>query len=342
MTMPWTHALAMAWVLFSATPLHAEAQTSENRASDDQFLSIMVENDLFASGTDRHYTHGTRVAWLSATEAVPGVVRDAVALVPWIPDGAALRWALSAGQNMYTPEDLTRSDLIIEDRPYAGWLYGSAGMVADGGDTLDTLEITFGMVGPSSQAEPTQKLVHRLIDSQNPEGWDHQLKDEPGLIISYERVWRTLWDLGVTLPLGNALQVELSPRAGGSLGNVYTYAEVGGMIRLGANLDADFGAPRIRPSLPGSILFHPSRDWAFYLFAGMGGRAVAHNVFLDGNTWRDSHSVDRRTFNGDVQGGFAVTVGGVRFSYTQIFRTKEFNGQKAPDRFGAFNVSFRL
>ncbi|OPX34630.1 MAG: hypothetical protein B1H11_10530 [Desulfobacteraceae bacterium 4484_190.1] len=31
--------------------------------------------------------------------------------------------ALSLGQNMYTPKDISQKDLIKGDRPYAGWTY---------------------------------------------------------------------------------------------------------------------------------------------------------------------------------------------------------------------------
>ena len=63
-----------------------------------------------------------------------------------------------------------------------------------------------------------------------------------------------------------------------------TYLEVGATLRIGNDLPNDYGAPRIRPSLPGSNFFLPRDNFGWYLFAGAGGRAVAYNIFLDGNT----------------------------------------------------------
>jgi len=37
-----------------------------------------------------------------------------------------------------------------------------------------------------------------------------------------------------------------------------------------------------------------------YLFAFVDGRAVGRDIFLDGNTFTDSHSVTRKTFVGDL------------------------------------------
>ena len=45
-------------------------------------LSIQIENDLFGSGDDRHYTNGVRLAWLSAENDIPDWVRNAASLHP--------------------------------------------------------------------------------------------------------------------------------------------------------------------------------------------------------------------------------------------------------------------
>ena len=34
-------------------------------------FGIQVENDLFGGNSDRHYTHGLRLSWLSAEGGVP-------------------------------------------------------------------------------------------------------------------------------------------------------------------------------------------------------------------------------------------------------------------------------
>ena len=47
-------------------------------------------------------------------------------------------------------------------------------------------------------------------------------------------------------------------------------------------------------------------------------------------------------FVGDIQGGVAVIIGRVRFAYTHILRTKEFDGQDHADQFGAFSISMRF
>ena len=74
----------------------------------------------------------------------------------------------------------------------------------------------------------------------------------------------------------------------------------------------------------------------------MEGRYVAHSIFLDGNTFRDSHSVDREPLVGDLQAGLVLTWKDVRLSFTNIFRTDEFEGQSSPTEFGSISLSLRL
>lgn len=68
----------------------------------------------------------------------------------------------------------------------------------------------------------------------------------------------------------------------------------------------------------------------------------ARNIFLDGNTFRDSRSVDKEPLVGDLQFGIAVTWRNVRLSYTHVLRTREFKTQGEADDFGAFSLSVRF
>ena len=118
-----------------------------------------------------------------------------------------------------------------------------------------------------------------------------------------------------------------------------TFAGAGTILRIGDGLDVDFGPPLIRPSLSGLAAVERRSGLAWYAFAGLQGRAVAHDITLDGNTLANSHSVDRKIFVGDAQLGVAVIYRGVRLAVTQIFRTKECDGQRQADRFGASSLS---
>ncbi len=327
------HRLIFIFAIFIVSPARA---TEDIREEDDKgIFNVVIENDLFA-GSDSDYTNGIRFAWMSSEENMPLLARQIANILPLAGDGNK-RISIAAGQSMFAPEDLSRRDLVVGDQPYAGWLYGSVGMVSDTGKTLDNVMLTLGVVGPLSLAEPSQKFVHHVVGSPQPNGWDNQLKNEPGIVLTYERKWRSIYEIS---PFG--LSADVTPHAGMNLGNINTDAAVGATFRLGYDLPADYGPPRIRPSLPGSDFFVPTEDLGAYLFTTIGERAVARNIFLDGNTFRDGPSVDKKNFVTSLQVGAAVTYFDTRISYTQVFMTKEYNTQKHPSVFGALTLSQRF
>lgn len=299
-------------------------------------ISLQLENDL-VQNTDRHYTHGTRLAYLTPEGDIPEAVDDFADAMPFFPEEGRKRASFILGQSIFTPSNISLRDPPPTDRPYAGWLYGGVGLVSDTGKRFDNLELDIGIVGPQSYAEDTQKFVHDIIGAKQPQGWHHQLKNEPGIVLNYERYWRSI---AQAYPIG--IGVDLSPYAGGAVGNVLTDAAGGLVLRIGYDLPDDYGPPRIRPSLPGSDFFIPKGDFSWYLFAGVEERAVLRNIFLDGNTFAHSPSVDKETWVGDFQYGVAMIVGRVRIALTEINRTREFEGQQHPDSFGALTVGFRF
>jgi hypothetical protein len=113
-------------------------------------------------------------------------------------------------------------------------------------------------------------------------------------------------------------------------------------MRFGKRLSNDYGPPRVQPGLPGFADFSPVSGFGWYLFAGIEGRAVARNIFLDGNTFRDSRSVDKKHLVGDLQVGFVLEWTDMRLSYTHVLRTREFQTQGSEDNFGSFRLSFKF
>lgn len=361
-----TVAVAIAAVAVAIAPAGAQSDSSTEQkppprasATEDEqrsIYTIQIENDVFNRfGTsDRDYTSGVRLGWLSPaiTEMPPGLV--AMTTVPTFfgepaADSVIRRFALSIGQNIYTPENTWATYPIYNDRPYAAWAYASFALQytykrhdektgRDEPMRLDTLQLDVGVIGPAAQGEFVQNNFHTLIGVAQSYGWANQLHNEPTIGIAFERRWRTGRAVLIEDP---KLEVDFIPRMGASLGNVSTYAGVGGTARIGKNLREDFGPTRARPALPGSEAFIGDGSFGWYLFAGFDGSAVARNIFLDGNTDGNSLRVSHRPFVGELQAGLAVLYRGVRFSYTQVLRTPEFYERDRFTQFGSLNLTFR-
>ena len=316
----------------------------------DGTLSIYFENDLF-TGTDRYYTNGVKLGWSSANlenycdspYAKPFLPLFNV--LPYINERAYQKNLVFAfGQNMYTPDNTEAFAPVSGDRPYAGWLYLGVGVVWKDAEVRNSLVLNMGVVGSWSLAQEAQRFVHDFRGLDHPNGWDNQLHNEFGFLGVYEREWR--WPKHERRV---GLDWEFIPHAGVALGNVQTYVNFGGELRAGVNLPDDFGTAAIGPGattstpVDGSQRATRSRfDVGLYVFARADGRAVAHNIFLDGNTFGSSASVDRKWFVGDLSAGAAVNYKNTKVSYALVYRTKEFYGQKEGQLFGtvSMNIDF--
>ncbi len=311
-------------------------------------FSITSENDKYFAGTDRHYTNGLRLSFLGDTrvDESPFLVKKIAEYVPTLNNETArlqtYKVGLSLGQNIYTPSDIAVATPSPTDRPYAGWLYAALTFQAQSADSrlLRVVEITVGLVGPGALGRQAQNGVHSILGIAHANGWKHQLHNEPGLLLTWERRYRVgKISLGVA-----GLQSDLMVRGGVSLGNIRTSLATGFEMRLGWWLPPDFGADLIRPAA-GSLA--SAHRFSAYFFGNTETRLVAHDIFLDGNTWRDSPSVARRSVVADLNVGLVLRfplagphLKGLQLTYAQNYRTKEFYGQLRRDVFGSLGLSF--
>ncbi|MCC5882210.1 MAG: lipid A deacylase LpxR family protein [Halomonas sp.] len=298
-------------------------------------MTLQVDNDGMVSSDDDHYTSGVELLWTQPVTPQHWSQRIAGG---WFGSVDVLSYHLS--YRMYTPEEVERRDLIEDDRPYAGLILG--GLALYGREPLrgawhreDALQLDIGVVGPMTSADSVQREVHRFTNSQRPRGWSHQLGNEPILNVGYRRHW---WH---NLSLG-WLEMQHGPGLSAALGNLLVQAGGGYGLRLGRGLDNSMGWPSLSIERGGYRQVSTSPGSGWNLFAALQGRYVAHNLLLDGNTVRDSHSVDRRELVGDAVVGVALTWERWEMSLAHIWRSKEFEEQDGGTVHGALSLSYRL
>ena len=307
---------------------------------DTGLFTFQFEND-FVHGTDQYYTNGLKFSWISPDiskddecNTVYRYARSFLQRIRYDESTRSSRISATIGQNIYIPtEDLSLAQLR-NDRPCAGWTYVGTAIHTTDGYTLDTWEIQLGIVGPDAFAEDTQRLIHGTQ-------WHYELKNEPGLTLSGERKWR------VHENLHTPIAYDVITHAGITVGNVTTFINAGGEIRAGCNIPKDFGTATIRRAgytrIPAHAPDRPVNEEehvGWYLFAAIDGRIVARDIFLDGNTFTDSPSVEKELCVADVTAGIAVTMNGITLSVAHVMRTEEFAGQESDHQFGSILLSF--
>jgi len=307
------------------------ADGRQEQGDGDTYVSLTVDNDFFA-GYDQHYTNGFQIAFSPATAALPEFIRS----LPPFRWSAAPHYTFAIGQRIYTPNDTSRAVPDPLDRPYGGWLYALADVRTKTGPAVDSVQASVGVIGPASFARETQNGYHAVIGSHQAQGWDTQLDNKLALLLGYERMWPKL----MTSKLGG-LDLDLTPRAGATLGNVYTYANAGGVVRLGKNLPDDFPVTDISLGPPRDG-YRPSAGTPFgwYAWFGTDARLVGWNAFLE--TPGEGPGIKRKPYGLDLQLGAAVAWGKTRVGFTFVRRSKEFESQPKDDNFGQLSVSFAL
>ena len=286
-------------------------------ADPSSTLTFQWENDATAN-TDRYYTNGVRLGWTSPTDAVPGFLKG-VGHTLW--DEGQQRIAIGIGQSMFTPRDTQAVPPRPGDRPSAGILTLDATLIQDTDTTRSTLALALGVIGPGSGGRQMQDAFHHLIGDRVERGWGSQLPNQPVIEVTSGRIWR--------LPIGHVggLEFDALPSLTAAVGTWRIYAAVGGQVRLGQGLNSDFGAPRMWPGMSGTDAYVPTRPFAWYLFAGGDGQAVAWDETLDGEPFRSTAHVSRIPFVGEFQAGLVVMAWGVRISFTHVLQSREFRGQ---------------
>lgn len=320
--------------------------------ADRWTVNLYFENDLFAE-SDQNYTNGLRLSWISPD--LSDYIKDP-ALPSWLrsinkrltffhPSTESLQRNLvfSVGQTIFTPEDIEATEVIEDDRPYAGWLFARFAYHSKSALQLDSIELSIGMVGPSSLAEKAQDFIHDLRGFDKFQGWDNQLENEPGLQLVYEHKQKFINQT----PQDGSFGIDFIGHAGGALGNISSYLNVGGEMRWGWLIPNDFGSSAVRPGGDNSA---PGSNWdprinapgkiGLHFFVSFDIRLIANSLLLEGNTFEDSHGVNIRHLVGDAAIGVSTVFKGFKISYAQVFRSKEFDHQDGSHAYGSLSLSY--
>lgn len=326
---------------------HAATECGMALRSFPPVVALRVDNDLFAN-QDEGYSSGVQLSLVSPNlkdfvndPCLPPVARWLNQYLDFIqPSGFDQQnMVVKITQGIFTPKDRYRTDLIQNDRPYAGTLLVTFGYNARKGDHLRTTQLLLGAVGPVSLARQSQNLIHELIGVDKFRGWEHQLNNELLINLVHEQSKR----LGADNFGNSGFGWDMIGHWGGALGNYRTHFNSGIELRVGFRLPDDFGSSPVRPAGNNTSPTVGKRNragWSWNAFVAADARAVFRDITLDGNTFSDSHHVYKEPLVGEVAIGLALSYGRAKFAFARYFRSQEFKGQGEAPTYGSFTVSY--
>lgn len=336
-------------ILLTSTLLSLPVQADSTSGSRDgvyHWSQFSFENDAISliNKSDDGYSNGLFYTWGSKNYAD----FEAIAMPQWIRylsensyinQGAAGKYALDYGvsQLMYTPDELEASELVSDDRPYAGTLLWSAKLRQYGNDRANSLGLSLGVIGPASLAEVSQKVIHKAIGATTPEGWDHQIDNEPVFRVEGEHVVRMY-----TRQFSHDLAFDTSSYSEAGLGNLRSDIGTGISLRYGHLLQETYASINPTSSADMSAVRAGNKGKLYWqTFATLYASYVFNDITFDGNTFKDSHSVP--LINEQV----ILTVGaGVLYNnWGMVFSihrgNDQFEGQKTISKYGSMTISYR-
>ncbi|MNK08129.1 hypothetical protein D3C87_260570 [compost metagenome] len=336
--------LRKAFLLFLL--LSSTTSAFADQGSKGESFTAYVENDtrrIGGPGSDEGYSSGLRFSYVYAEDRVPSWVPP---LTDWSPSlGEQFRksttnFGISLAHQIFTPDDTSSTELIVDDRPYAAWLYVGLTASFQTESHSHSLELDIGVIGPAALGEQVQNSFHSAIDTESANGWDHQLDNEPTLQLSYQQRLRFLQVTNNE----NVRIADLIPYFGGAFGNVLIGAHAGAIVRMGYNIPDDYGPTR-PSSIDGDPVFIPRpnrslEQWGAYGFAGIRGNAIVHNIFLDGSIFQPSHSVTKYPFNGETEFGVGVHYEGWSGVWRYVTKSPEFEERSKFNSFASISISY--
>ncbi len=273
----------------------------KDRTKTNNSIELRHDND-FLFFTDRYYSAGTFIGWRKLSR----IKNDSL---------HRTQYRLFISQEIYTPRDITATDIRKFDRPYAGFLGVSGGITSTYQKKMYDYELLAGFSGPWSGASFVQSLFHKSVatDSDIPE-WQGQIKTSfyMNLYFNYVQEWKFQ-------PKPFSVYLAVAPKA--AFGNRDIYFQNDVVFYFGK-----------RNSMMSSSAYHQIGDFEKEFFFGirLGYRYVFHNAMLEGNALGDSSIFLKDPYQNLFLYNFEIHRRGKRNNYklSYNFSTPEAEGTK--------------
>ncbi len=274
--------------------------------NQDRYLRYNFENDYFAAA-DCYYTGGMNLEiiapWISKIPLSRILVHGADSYV---------RYGIGLENEMYTPTDIRKSDILYGNRPYAACLFLKTFVMSV--DTVKkqryTSVLSTGIIGPAAGAMDIQSFVHKVLPHNTvPKGWANQVHND--IILNYEVTYEKQF-----ISIGRLFSLD----AGGMLraGTLSDKAAIG-VTAMGCYFDSPFST-----DITAGINFR------VYAYAHPQVDIVGYDATMEGGLFDHTspYTISPRNIRRFVfqnRYGIVLTFHKVYVEYFQVFISSEFS-----------------
>ena len=291
-------------------------------------IGLITDNDLYTSPVnDQYYTAGTTLFYRYLSD------KSNDKLVKKIYD-------FRIGQYIYNPQSVRAEDINVNDRPFAGYLFGEFGInYFYSNESVLKLKIQGGVLGPEAGAEAVQRGLHKVIHYPTVRGWQYQITTTAAAQLGAYYSHKVL---------GNRFKEKVDFHLLGevNVGTIWNSASVGGMMRISLKrpLQAMYNS-----SLHNAVLnkdkeaYKQHRELFLYLNPNL--QYMQYDATIQGSHFNDTSPVTFPLipfrFNAEV--GVKYRYNNWDYSYSFNYRGKELsNNVISGFYYGSIQVSYML
>lgn len=291
-------------------------------------IGLITDNDLYTSPiNDQYYTAGLEIFYRYLSDKTSDKLAKKI-------------YDIRAGQYIYNPQSVRAEDINVNDRPFAGYLFGEFGInYFYTNESVLKLNLQGGVVGPEAGAEAVQKGLHKLVGYPTVRGWQHQITTtvaaQLGAYYSHK-------------VLGERFKEKVDFHLLGEVnaGTIWNSASVGGMMRISLK---DLLKPMYNSTLHNAVLnrdkesYKQHRELLLYLNPNV--QYMQYDATIQGSHFNDTSPVTYRLipfrFNAEV--GVKYRYNNWNYSYSFNYRGKELSNNVITGfYYGSIQLSYLL
>jgi lipid A 3-O-deacylase len=295
-------------------------------------IGIETDDDSYlGQGSDRYYTAGTFIFFNH------GLKVDSASHL----QNKVLGFQI--GQKLFTPQTGSINyngfdDPRFIDRPFAAYLYAGATLNLLFKDESNLkLSAQIGVVGPAAYGRQTQQTIHKWFGLYHPDGWEYQIDNNAELNLSAE--YNKL--------LARADWADVSLAGYANLGNGFTGAGIGPMIRLG-NFNQLFNSESTQSTAIKSQNFKPLHNHELFFYYKPELNVVLYDATVQGSLFGTKSPTsmeitgqpERFMFSNQLGLGYS----GKRFvlDVAAVFHTKDVKSAQQSEQWGDVTLLYRF
>ncbi|MGV8878809.1 MAG: lipid A deacylase LpxR family protein [Sphingobacteriaceae bacterium] len=307
--------------LFSLNTVQAQTKSYKNE------FGLRSDNDSYlAQGSDRYYTNGL---FLSFRHALDQNKLNGSKIHKKI-------LGFEIGQRMYNAQSGYLPDSRYIDRPFTAYLFAESSLtLLYTSESTLKLNTQIGVIGPAALGQEAQNVIHDTFGFYTLNGWQYQLKNEVSLNLAAE----------YSHLITRGKSIDLAANAYGHLGNAFTGAGVGLLLRAG-NFNQFFQSASTESIVNNRLeTTRTLHDYEFFFYGRPIINYVGYDATIEGGLFRSDKGpfiFDQKKLVLSQQVGVTYAKNRWTIDANAIFKTKEVESQAKAHQWASVGLKYRF